>query len=203
VVGENGALAFAYDRERRKMTRWYCLSSREAEEGRTRLRHLKERILREVPGTAEAADQRFRLTDLAIDYCEDVPRLPEEAVRRICEIAEEEGASFKVSSIHVNCWYGSFDKVSSVKAFLDRETGKRWEELCDSVLFIGDSPNDEPLFRDFPASIGVANLTSFFDQMTFLRTCLTLNESARGFREAVDIILAKRIDEGRTGKLPV
>ena len=42
---------------------------------------LGESIVAEVPGAAISADQLYREADLAIDFCEDVPPLPEEADR--------------------------------------------------------------------------------------------------------------------------
>ncbi|MCH9047111.1 MAG: HAD hydrolase family protein, partial [SAR324 cluster bacterium] len=83
VVGENGAFYFRYHRARRKMIRRFMQSATERAENRRRLARLRRRILDEVPGSALAADQHYRETDLAIDYCEDVERLNAERVRRI------------------------------------------------------------------------------------------------------------------------
>ena len=192
VVGENGAFYFAYDRAARRMKRRYLLSGEERERGRERLTRIRNRVLEEVPGAAVAADQAFRLTDLAIDFREDIPPLDRRRVRDICRIAEEEGAVYKVSSIHVNCWYGEFDKMSCVRKFIEDGWERTWEELGEAVLFIGDSPNDEPLFRGFPCSIGVANLKEFLDDLEYLPTYLTRGSGSDGFEEAVRLILSRR-----------
>ena len=42
-----------------------------------------------------ASDQFSRISDLAIDFCEDVPELPIEAVKKIEEIFVESGALLK------------------------------------------------------------------------------------------------------------
>jgi HAD superfamily hydrolase (TIGR01484 family) len=118
VIGENGAFYYAYDGKARRMHRRSLITEEERLEGRRRLQRVRERVLAEVPGCGIAADQPFRLVDLAVDFREDVPPLGPEAVTAICRIAEEEGTVCKVSSIHVNCWYGSFDKVSGVQQFL-------------------------------------------------------------------------------------
>jgi HAD superfamily hydrolase (TIGR01484 family) len=192
VVGENGAFYFSYDRRARKMERAYLLSEQEREEGRRRLERVRDRVLAEVPGSGIAADQPFRLTDLAIDFCEDVAPLPREQVRRIAEIAREEGAVAKISSIHVNCWYGEFDKVSCVRFLLERKARLAWADVREQVLFVGDSPNDEPMFGAMEHSAGVANLRDYLDDMEALPRYLTRSRSAKGFCELAALILSRR-----------
>ncbi len=193
VVGENGAFFFAYDRQRRKMERRYLLSPAEREEGRRRLARVRERALAEVHGCAVAADQPYRIADLAIDFCEDVEPLPMDEVRRIAEIAREEGATAKISSIHVNCWYGDFDKVSCARFYVRERSRLDWTEARTRSLFVGDSPNDEPMFEGMEYSIGVANLTRYLDDMRHLPRYLTKAASAAGFCEAAETILARRL----------
>ena len=123
VVGENGAFYYSYDRRSRLMRRGSVTSGREALADHEALAAAAARVLREVPGTAIAADQAFRVSDMAIDYCEDVPPLPMERVRDICRILGEQGMHYKVSSIHVNFWRGEFDKMSGVNLFLEHEEG--------------------------------------------------------------------------------
>ncbi|HBF34948.1 TPA: HAD family hydrolase, partial [Candidatus Sumerlaeota bacterium] len=78
---------------------------------REKLSVLREHILAEVPGCGIASDQLYREYDLAIDFCEDVPPLPREDVMRIQSLFHEAGAHAKISSIHVNGWFGDFDKL--------------------------------------------------------------------------------------------
>jgi HAD superfamily hydrolase (TIGR01484 family) len=189
VVGENGAFSYAYDRGKRVMRRY---TTPHAGAGGATLRAAADRVLREVPGTALAADQSFRVSDVAIDYREDVPPLPPTAVAEICRILAEEGMRFKVSSIHVNFWQGDFDKMAGVELFLEREAGTGLSELAEKALFIGDSPNDEPLFKGFRHSIAVGNLRAFIDQIRDLPELITEADSGDGFVEAVEAILSKR-----------
>jgi HAD superfamily hydrolase (TIGR01484 family) len=194
VIGENGAFYYSYDRRSRKMRRVSLIPEQERREGREKLESVRERVLREVPASRIAADQPFRLTDLAIDFCEDVvPPLSREEIDRICAIIEEEGATYKISSIHINCWYGSFDKVSGVSRFLaDRGRDLGSEQVQDGIAFIGDSPNDEPLFAAVRHSIAVANISTFLVRLSHVPAYITEKESAEGFSEAVQTILKKR-----------
>jgi hypothetical protein len=193
VVGENGALIYAYDRLRRRMERTYLVPETERLDGQRRLQRIRERVLREVPGCAIAADQPFRVADLAIDYREDVGPLSEAEVQALSSIIESEGATYKISSIHINCWYGAFDKVLGVRRFLaDRGQDLDGPEVQDSALFVGDSPNDEPMFQALAASIGVANIRPFLDRLRYPPAYLTERPAAAGFAEAVGIILTRR-----------
>ena len=192
VVGENGAFSYLYDRKAKRMIRRYTLTREEREEGRRKLERIRERVLREVPGAAIAADQPYRVADLAVDFCEDVEPLSRADVHRICGIAEEEGATCRVSSIHVNCWYGDFSKITCVKRFTQDLTGGSFDALKGKALFIGDSPNDEPMFQEFETSVGVSNLQSFLSDIKHLPRYITAEKAAKGFREAVNVILDKR-----------
>ncbi len=193
VIGENGALIYAYDRPARRMRRTYLLGEEERREGRRRLERIRERVLKEVPGCAIANDQPFRLADLAVDFREDVGPLGPAEIREICRIMESEGATYKVSSIHINCWYGAFDKVSGLRRLLADE-GRDLDDAQEreSMLFTGDSPNDEPLFQALETTIGVANILPFLPDLRHPPAYITEQEAAAGFAEAVEIILEKR-----------
>ena len=193
VIGENGAFIYTYQRDRKQMKRIFLLSEKERMEGRRRLEAVRRRVLAEVPGCRVAADQAFRITDLAIDFSEDVPPLSRREVETICRIAGEEGATTKVSSIHVNCWYGDFDKVAGLRAYLNYlDLSLDSPELQERMLFIGDSPNDEPMFRHLRHSVAVANIRGFLDQLESPPRYLTTKPAAEGFCEAVDLLLQKR-----------
>src|SRR5690348_10334010 len=123
VVGENGAFWFRHDARAGKLVKRYVIGDAEREERAQRLEAIARRIVRDVPGCAIASDQPYREADLAIDFREDVPELPRAAVARIVAIMEEEGLTAKVSSIHVNGWFGGYDKLSSARLLLSEEFG--------------------------------------------------------------------------------
>ena len=76
-----------------------------------------------MPGSALASDQAYRIADLAIDFCEDVPPLPESQVDRIVSLFREHGAQAKVSSIHVNGWFGAYDKLAMTRQLFAERFG--------------------------------------------------------------------------------
>jgi hydroxymethylpyrimidine pyrophosphatase-like HAD family hydrolase len=191
VIGENGAFSYSYDHAARRMRRRYAPAGPDAgDAAHARLAAVAARVLREVPGTALAADQAFRVSDFAIDFSEDVPPLPPAGIDAICRVLAEEGVRYKVSSIHVNFWLGDFDKMSGVRRFLSEGAG--FDALRGRALFIGDSPNDEPLFEGFPHSIAVANVRRFLPRLRHPPEFITEAESARGFCEAAAAMLSRR-----------
>jgi HAD superfamily hydrolase (TIGR01484 family) len=192
VVGENGAFYFRYDHAARRMTRVYWLSAEQRAADRRRLAELERRILSEVPASAVSIDQRYREADLAIDYCEDVAALPVDQVNRIVALFEEAGAQARVSSIHVNGWFGDYDKLSMTRRMLEEQFDRPPERIRDTAVFVGDSPNDVPMFAFFPNSVGVANVRAFAGRLTVEPAYVTGGAGAEGFGELADALLSAR-----------
>ena len=190
VIGENGAFYFFHDGT--KLRQRFVYGAEERAMFRARLGALRERILREVAGTALASDQSYRESDLAIDFCEDVPRLDWAAVQRIKAIFEEAGARAKISSIHVNGWFGEFDKLSTARLWARERLGSELDSETDSYIYCGDSPNDEPMFRWFPLSFGVANVRPFLSNMAHPPAFICEAECGAGFCQVVEKLLEAR-----------
>jgi HAD superfamily hydrolase (TIGR01484 family) len=190
IVGENGAFAFRYDHDARRMTRYYESSDAVRSDRQARLRALAPVILEQVPGSAIASDQAFRVADMAIDFCEDVAPLDSASVQKIVEIFKSHGAIAKVSSIHVNAWFGTYDKLTMTKRFLREAFDCALTE--DDIAFIGDSPNDEPMFRALPLSVGVANVRAFLGAMTATPRYITRSAGGDGFAEFADMLINAR-----------
>jgi HAD superfamily hydrolase (TIGR01484 family) len=195
VVGENGALYFWYDPQEQKVKRRFIDPDHVREEKRCRLTAVREEILRAVPGAAVASDQPYREADLAIDYCEDVAPLPQEEVARICAIFQKHGATYKVSSVHVNGWFGDYNKLNMTQRFALEQWGRPLDDDKDRFIFCGDSPNDEPMFAYFPYAVGVENLRTFTDQITHLPAYIASQEGGAGFAEIAQIILQNKSED--------
>ncbi len=192
IVGENGALYFSYDREAKIMRQRFFATEEERGANRLRLNELREKILREVPGTDIASDQLYREADLAIDFCEDVPALPQTEVQRILDIFADAGATAKLSSIHVNGWFGDYDKLSMTRIFAKDILGIDLDRDRDRMVFVGDSPNDGPMFSFFPNSCGVANVRNFEEGSFSPPAYVTEAACGEGFVQVADHILSAR-----------
>ncbi len=202
VVGENGAFYFAYDSGARRMHRIFAAGDATRAANRARLVHVRERVLAEVPGCAVAADQRYRETDLAIDVREDAGPLAPEAVDRIKAIFEEEGATAKISSIHVNGWFGDYDKLSMTRRLAADRLGIDVDAERARVVFCGDSPNDAPMFAHFPNACGVANVRDFSGRLEAAPAWIASARGGEGFSEIAGVILSARAAARRGERNP-
>jgi len=189
IVGENGAFYFCYKRKQRTMVRRYWKSAEERRQDRIRLSELRDRILKEVPGAAVASDQAYREADLAIDFCEDIPALPMVEVDKIAAIFREAGANAKISSIHVNGWFGNYDKLSMTRIMFREIFQEDLEAVKETVMFSGDSPNDGPMFDYFPHAVGVANISEFKDRLSSRPAWIASQPAGYGFVELVEMLL--------------
>ena len=189
VVGENGAFYFRHDNKARHMSRHYMKSPEQRGRDRRKLEILQQEILSKVEGCAIASDQAYREADLAIDFAEDVHPLSTDAIDQIVEIFEAHGATAKVSSIHVNGWFGVYDKLTTSIKMLKTEFDIDAEHNRQAIVFVGDSPNDAPMFGYFQNSVGVANVMHFADRLSAKPGWVTSLSGGHGFAELVDHLL--------------
>jgi len=194
VVGENGAFYFRYDHGARRMIRSYLQDDATRTSNRARLKAIGADVLKQVSGSAIAADQPYREADLAIDYCEDVAPLSAAEVQRIVALLRGHGTTVKVSSIHVNAWFGEYDKLAMTRRLMLEQFGIDLDDERERArfVFVGDSPNDEPMFRFFPRSAAVANIARFVEQLRHRPAHTTRRASGAGFAELARQILSAR-----------
>jgi HAD superfamily hydrolase (TIGR01484 family) len=194
VIGENGALYMWHDRASGTLRTRHLLDEAQRARNAARMQQVRERILAEVPGCAVASDQFCRQYDLAIDFREDVAALAPAEVARIARIMEDAGMTAKISSIHVNGWFGEYDKLSMARLMMRERYGIELHEAAQrgECVFAGDSPNDAPMFGYFPLSVGVANVLAFADQLPHLPRYITHGAGGAGFAELARHLLALR-----------
>ena len=190
VIGENGAFYFRYDHQARTMTRRFWLADEEREAAGRRLARLGDEIVTAVPGAHIAADQPYRSADLAIDFAEDTGPLPPQEVDRIVGMMQAAGASAKISSIHVNGWFGDWDKLAMTRRLFREVYDIELDREREIATFIGDSPNDEPMFAFFPHSVAVANIRPFLPRLKALPAYVTDAAAGDGFVEFAAMLLS-------------
>ena len=201
VVGENGAFSFYMSGSRRERINTPGGPVRHLESPvglrAPELAHLAMKIKSRFPDAKWASDQNYREYDLAIDFCEDVKCWPAPRVEALLDMCKKEGAHAKLSSIHVNSWFGDYDKFKGFLSFLNSAQIKRLPP-AHQWIFIGDSPNDEPVFAQFQYSVGVANLKPFLNRITSPPRWITKSDSGTGFTEvAKKLILGRRLRRTR------
>jgi HAD superfamily hydrolase (TIGR01484 family) len=190
VVGENGAFWMRYDAHAGRLKTVFV--GHPPPDPHARHEQIAAEILAAVPGCALASDQFCRIADLAIDFREDVAPLPRTAVDAIVQRMEAAGMRAKVSSIHVNGWFGDYDKLSTTRRMLAEEFGIALEQgmELERWIFVGDSPNDVPMFGFFPNSVGVANVLDFAGRLAAEPAWVTRARAGAGFVELSEALLA-------------
>jgi HAD superfamily hydrolase (TIGR01484 family) len=193
IIGENGALYMWHDHAAGKLRTRHLFDAATRMVNSSRLSQIRETILREVPGCAVASDQFCRQYDLAIDFCEDVPPLDNAAIDRIVQIMEQAGMTAKISSIHVNGWFGEYDKLSMARLMMQERYNINLDDETERsrCVYAGDSPNDAPMFAYFPLSVGVANVLNFIDRLPAEPQFITEQPYGAGFAQLVHHILHK------------
>src|SRR6185369_12085241 len=104
----------------------------------------------------------------------------------------QDGATAKISSIHVNGWFGSYDKLGMTKLMMRELHGVDLDAERQHYVFAGDSPNDSPMFGFFPNAVGVANVVDFADRMPSLPRFVTKARGGAGFVELAEALLQAR-----------
>lgn len=191
VVGENGAFSlFQSPKEKGKLRRLETPGAiTDTADRKKKLADLSAKILARFPQTKFASDQNYRDHDLAIDFCEDVPRWADADVDALLDLCHQAGAHAKLSSIHVNTWFGEYDKwagftnlLKNADAWAPKSTLK-WVGKLEHWIFLGDSPNDEPMFARFTTSAAMANLKPYLKRLKNFPTFLATKNSGAGFVE--------------------
>lgn len=177
VIAESGAVLLRKDEDGR--VRYHMHPS--LTDG---LRRCREELLSAIGDDILSSDQYARLNDIAVDLSLCQPERLEE-VRRL---AEGRGASWAQSSIHLNIWFGDYDKARGLRGFCPF-MGLEWKKLLDEGCYIGDSLPDEALFAIFPISFGVASVLSKKEAFSHLPLFVAEAEGGEGFAQIADAIL--------------
>ena len=204
IVAETGAVALLRtpqntsqnglqpnDGKRKQLSKWYLQDASTRAANHARMQQVAQQILREVPGAQLARDSAGRETDIAIDHSE-FTHLPPEGIAQVQEIMRAAGMTATVSSIHVNGWYGTHDKLVGARWIVRELLGRTLDDELDRWVFVGDSLNDQVMFQHFPHSVGVANVARFVPQLRHLPRYVTQGARGAGFAELARHILAGR-----------
>jgi len=199
IVAENGAVALyrppfssqigleSLQSMPRLLSKAYQLNTASREANFARMQHVLARIEREVPGAQRSTDSAGRETDIAIDHSE-FTHLPPTEIAQVVRILQAEGLQATVSSIHINGWIGSHNKLQGahwiVRELLQRDLSKEMHRWA----YVGDSTNDQLMFEAFENSIGVANIARFLPELKHLPRYISSSERGAGFSEVAALL---------------
>lgn len=188
VITEGGA-CFLRKQNDGKLTYQYWSSANEMKANKERLLAQVETLLPDFTPLTLAQDQPYRLTDVAVDYAQDIsPAAVKEKDAFLTKLAKI-GLQAKASSIHINIWHGDYNKCAMAERVLKQEYGLSEQDIREQTLYVGDAPNDESMFAKFPLSVGVANIQRHLDVMTHLPSSITTKPGGYGFIEIVNNLL--------------
>ena len=187
IVAENWAVALVHTHGQ-PLRKLYQLDAATREANFARMQQVLARIEREVPGARRAQDSAGRETDIAIDHSE-FTRLPQAQIEAVMRLMQSEGMTATVSSIHINGWYGEHDKLVGARWIVRELLGRDLDRELERWVYVGDSTNDQAMFRHFTHSVGVANIRRFESQLAHPPRYITQGERGAGFAELVRHLL--------------
>lgn len=206
MVAENGAVAYVRAPEkdfthqnplqpapvlREQLSKLYQLDAATRSANQAAMQAVVQRVLREVPGVAQSLDSAGRETDIAFDYAEHA-QLPPATVQRVLAVLQDCGMQTTVSSIHIHGCFGAFDKWTGAQWIVRSLWGRDLATELERWAFVGDSGNDQVMFRHFPHSVGVANIARFAATLSDLPRYVTPGERGAGFAQVAQAILQAR-----------
>ena len=156
-------------------------------------RKLAFRCLPSAPSTAMT--RTASSAAIGVSFRHGTISFPDASASTYCAFhlpTDRHGAMAKVSSIHVNGWFGDYDKLTTSKEFLKAAFEIEVDVQNSTIVFAGDSPNDAPMFAFFQNSVGVANVRDFEGQMPANPSWVTPGRGATGFAELAAALLVTR-----------
>lgn len=193
VIAESGAIALRRAGRGLERTYWSDAATLAAEQ--QRVLATVERLQHRWP-LPLAGDQPFRIADVALDHAQEAGPFPAETVAAVIRSLRDEGFHASASSIHVNVWIGDFDKRATAGRCLRDWYGLDAAAAADRVLFVGDAPNDEPLFAALPDTVGVANIAPHLGELSAPPRWLTRASHGAGVEELAGQWLQARSSAG-------
>jgi len=190
IVAENGAVALRQE-SGGQISRIYRDDADTRKVHYRQLQDALQMVEAAMPQARRADDSAGRETDIAIDHSEH-HRLDPEEIQKVAELLQSQGLRVSVSSIHINAWLGHHDKWVGACWALQAWLGRSLPLELSHWVYVGDSSNDEAMFRHLPFSVGVANISPFLSRMQHRPRYITQFERGLGFAEVAKALLDAR-----------
>ena len=199
LVAENGAVAFApknrhkiglypLQGKREQLSKLYQDDAAVRATHYQRMQQVAAQILKSVPGARLSDDSAGRETDMAIDHSE-FTHLPPAQIAEVVALMQAEGMTATVSSIHINGWFGSHNKLEGARWIVRELFGRDLDAELHRWTYVGDSTNDQLMFKHFSNSVGVANIRRFEAELSHKPRYITQGLRGAGFAEVAHAIL--------------
>ena len=187
IVVESGSVVYYLENGSRKE----FVHPSVPEERETFRQKIREAAFSVNPKIKVSIDQYSRFNDFAFNYAEDEDnKLSFEEAKEVLEAIKSVGAKGNISSIHINTWFGDYDKLPASLLFLKEHYGI--ENPAECCIYFGDAANDEEMFGYFPISCGVVNIMKYAGYMEHLPAYITDLPGGKGFCQAAEILLTAK-----------
>lgn len=190
IVAENGAVALVHA-DGQALAKLYQQDTATRNANFVRMQQVLAHIEQHIPGARRAQDSAGRETDIAIDHSE-FTQLPQAQIDAVVRWMQDQGMTATVSSIHINGWYGDHDKFAGARWIVRALWGRDLLTELDRWVYVGDSTNDQVMFRHFAHSVGVANIRRFKAQLAHPPRYIAQAERGAGFAEVAAHLLKAR-----------
>jgi HAD superfamily hydrolase (TIGR01484 family) len=216
IVAENGAVAFAWQSgaanaasqvvkagnlyqnslqcfsdKHLKLSKLYQQEPRLRASNFAKMQAVAAQVLLEMPQAKLSQDSPGRETDMAFDHSE-FTHLSAGDIARVVALMQAAGMTATVSSIHINGWFGTHNKLEGARWIVRELWGRALDDELNQWAYVGDSTNDQVMFEHFEHSIGVANVRRFETALSHKPRYITPSERGAGFAEVARAILQAR-----------
>lgn len=188
IVAENGAAALRRNGQGGLDRLYQIADAQMRADHYARMQQVLAQIEAQVPGARRSADSPGRECDIAVDHSEHTQMAPEQ-MEACMALMRAAGMQATVSSIHINGWYGQHDKLLGARWILRELFDLDLDATLPRWIYIGDSLNDQVMFRHLPHTVGVANIARFMPRLQHLPRYVTQAERGAGFIELARHIL--------------
>ena len=189
IVAENGAVALVHQGGQ-SLHKLYQQDTGTRSNNFARMQQVLAQIEQSIPGAQRSQDSAGRETDIAIDHSE-FTHLPQSTIDAVVRTMQAAGMTATVSSIHINGWYGEHNKLSGARWIVQQLWARDLAAEMDRWVYVGDSTNDQIMFKHFAHSVGVANIRRFEDQLTHPPRYITPAERGAGFAQVAQQLLGR------------
>lgn len=150
----------------------------------------RDTLLRETKDYVFSSDQYARLYDVAYEKS----ALTKDKEKKLYEIIESLGGFKLVSSIHVNVLFAPISKKKGIDAFFPilkevLNLNYSLKEFYSSSLALGDSANDEAMFKAFKISVGNKRVSDNKDSFLYFPTYITDQYGSISFAHVISNLL--------------
>ncbi len=154
---------------------------------RDRLSSIFRKLQSRYPHLQPSVDNPYRITDWTFNVAD----LSDEDIAELSSLCKSLVMGFTYSNVQCHIQVPRQNKAAGLTSVLQQQFAHLNPQ---SVLTVGDSPNDESLFDAelFPNSVGVANVAHYLARLAHVPAYITSEAEVNGFIELTQLLTAAK-----------